>query len=395
MNGEHSGPQPPRNGTLHVSFDSKSVFLAHHLPVEIRDREHRLVQQLVGGQGAELAEGLYSVSAILESGARQTMLAHVRAESRTELTFGRADDQSTTPGRDPIAELHETRSVSRMVAREKPRSRLRLRDIAILPDGDHGGGPRRSPAIEIQVSPGLEGAQAGSGGARFDLRIASQGSTPPWIRVRTGNEDLLLALPLSLHAAASSCTVRVSRPRRTGSAAQIQVTLPAERRVVGALHAMVTTGKLGPGLALAKEASELLASKYSDPAGAAYGGLLLNRFGELRERTAWVENLAKDFPWLPDARILLAALLARSGDAEQRRRGLAALLDAVWIRPTVFSEALSLASTLLRRWPGGEREQERMEALGELAPLLARMDRTSTFTLVRPPRTEDRGWGGR
>ena len=41
----------------------------------------------------------------------------------------------------------------------------------------------------------------------------------------------------------------------------------------------------------------------------ALGGLTLHRYGRLRERQDWIENLARDFAWIPDGRILLAALL--------------------------------------------------------------------------------------
>jgi hypothetical protein len=53
----------------------------------------------------------------------------------------------------------------------------------------------------------------------------------------------------------------------------------------------------------------LLAEKYSDPTGAALGALILYKVGRLGGWTGWVENLVRDFEWLPDGKILLANLL--------------------------------------------------------------------------------------
>jgi hypothetical protein len=99
----------------------------------------------------------------------------------------------------------------------------------------------------------------------------------------------------------------------------------------------------------------------------------LHRFGRLHEKQDWVENLSRDFDWLPDGRILCAALLQRDDDASERDRGLDLLLNATERRP-LYTDGLSLGLELLRRWPGEERSAERRERLERLAEYSAAAD---------------------
>jgi hypothetical protein len=117
---------------------------------------------------------------------------------------------------------------------------------------------------------------------------------------------------------------------------------------------------------LLDQAAELLLGKYLDPAAATLGGLTLHRFGRLRERQGWIENLARDFAWIPDGRTLLAALLMYDADEREQARGLDLLVGAAEARP-LYTDGLALATDLLRRWPGEHRSDERAERLERLA----------------------------
>jgi hypothetical protein len=92
----------------------------------------------------------------------------------------------------------------------------------------------------------------------------------------------------------------------------------------------------------------------------------LHRLGRLRERPWWVENLARDFAWIPDGRVLLAALLERERDERARMRGLDALVGAAVLRP-VFADGRALALKLLRSWPDDDRGDARRQALRTIA----------------------------
>ncbi len=220
-------------------------------------------------------------------------------------------------------------------------------------------------------SPGLELAREGDGVVEVDLRAELDALA--WIAVLRGGELTWLALPISRHGPETrGCTLHFDARHRAP-----RIELPPARRVTNALRGMIDSGKLGAAIELADRSTELLAYKYSDPIAAAYGGLMLQRFGALDRHAAWIENLARDFAWLPDGRILLAAVLARREPA----RGREVLLDVTRSPFTVFSDAFSLAVSLLRRWPG---DDGRCEArLAELAPAIARCDFGATYSTLR------------
>jgi hypothetical protein len=77
-----------------------------------------------------------------------------------------------------------------------------------------------------------------------------------------------------------------------------------------------------------------------------------------------VRNLARDFDWLNDGKVLLALLLSR--DETRREEALSLLLQAS-AKPTMFTESYSLMLDLLRRWPGTGHEDQRQQALETLA----------------------------
>ena len=53
------------------------------------------------------------------------------------------------------------------------------------------------------------------------------------------------------------------------------------------------------------------------PIGAAIGGYVLLRLGELDRLQDWTKNLCKYFPWLPDGVVIYAEHLARVGEHQQ------------------------------------------------------------------------------
>jgi hypothetical protein len=110
---------------------------------------------------------------------------------------------------------------------------------------------------------------------------------------------------------------------------------------------------------------------------------MLYRFGALDAYAAWVENLAHAFAWLVDGRILLAAVLARSSSQAERDRGFDVLLRAVEQPWTVFSEAFSLALSLLRRWPEESMRPRARESLAALGDMAGRFEFDATFSTMR------------
>ena len=94
----------------------------------------------------------------------------------------------------------------------------------------------------------------------------------------------------------------------------------------------------------------------------ALGGLTLHRIGRLQDRTGWVENLARDFPWIVDGIVLRAALMSTAKSQDERGRGLNLLLGVAGRRP-MFSDGFALMLRLLRAWPDGSASSERRDVL--------------------------------
>lgn len=374
-------------GTLRIRFDSRSVFLSGSLPVEIRDRHHKLVEELRGARTVELPEGLYSVSAVLENGARDTRVADVRAGMRVDITFTRI---LVTPPSDRgvIRTAWATRSAEEI--RDFARGKRALSDF--VKEDETGPESADSPRISLSDGLALEQVEQVRGTFSYSLRASSRGARLRWIALRARDEVVRLAVPLSTEAPeARRCIVTATHRKRADL--DVKVSLAPERRVFAAVHAMLTSGQVGPAVDLARDATQLLASKYYDPIAAAYGGLTLERFRTLNANQAWVRNLARDFPWLPDGKILLSALLTRSSAVAERDEALDLLLVALSELP-VFSEALSLGYTLLKRWPGHKRSSERRTVIARLVPIMAHLDHGSAFTLVRSSASNSHPWGG-
>jgi hypothetical protein len=191
-----------------------------------------------------------------------------------------------------------------------------------------------------------------------------------------------VSLPLNPEGAEPvlrQCRVRVET---TAVVPRLEVGFGDRRRVCRMLVGMLRAHGVAGGAEMLDTAAGLLLSKYSDPAAAALGGLTLHRFGRLQERQSWVENLSRDFGWLPDGRILCAALLQRDEDPTERARGLALLLDATAVRP-LYTDGLSLGSELLRRWPGEDAMTLRTQRLTGLAVFSAGADWESVALTTR------------
>jgi hypothetical protein len=188
----------------------------------------------------------------------------------------------------------------------------------------------------------------------------------PTATFRLDGRDWSASLPLNPQGRKedeATCRVELDL---SASLPRLGVRFTEQRRVGRAVDGMLRHHEVMAGAELLDQAASLLLAKYSDPASAALGGLTLHRYGRLRERQDWIENLARDFAWIPDGRILLAALLMNDRDARDRDRGLGLLVDATEARP-LYTDGMALATDLLRRWPDADRKDERAERLERLA----------------------------
>jgi len=340
-----------KTGKLSVQLKSESYFLDSNLPFEVRDAHHRLVEKYTGGNSMQLPAGLYTVEAVLPDGGRESQVVQVEADGESTLTF------SAEP---PLpAKQYMSRSVSGGASRGS-----RTRGFEQL----------SSHTLQLQDVNECELAEEGSDGWLF-VPISGTPQSTPWARFSVGmHHRVVVSLPLNPCGGFpdNSCTVQAFATR---DEVTFKTSFHTERHVATAIQGMLLSGGIVRGANVIAEASDLLLGKYQDPSAAALGGLTLHRLGHLQKRQGWVENLAQDFQWIPDARVLLASLLADDDDPAERERGYRKLIEASRLRP-LYTDGLSLLLETLRRWPDPDRAtwDERRERLEAISSLASRID---------------------
>jgi hypothetical protein len=316
-------------GQLNVRVDDKSLWLSENLPFVVRDATMSIVGRGRTGEAPmTLPTGLYAVEAVTPRGRTMQQLVTVDAATPAEVVVtedsGRDDQQDQADG-----------------MRGGVQATLSGTTACLLVTQDAGGWTFAPDQVLTAV---------------------------PTATFAVDGREWTASLPLNPQGRKedeATCRVELDL---ASSVPRLGVRFTSQRRVGRALDGMLRHQEVGAGAELLDQAASLLLAKYSDPAAAALGGLTLHRFGRLRERQDWIENLARDFAWIPDGRILLAALLMNDTDERERVRGLGLLLDATQARP-LYTDGMSLATDLLRRWPaeGETQAAERTERLERLA----------------------------
>ncbi len=339
----------PTTGKLHVELRSDSYFFGKNIPIEVRDSAMRLVERPSEKRQFSLAPGLYEVSAVLEDGRRHRALVQIKAGETAPVTLG-AD-----------AETPKTKVASRSVSQKVPRYKrprftrkmaseepLLVRDIA-------------APAELLDVTgASLVGDTKLS---PWQFECANDVDAVPTARFQIGDRTRLISLPISPEHGSPShaCTVTLHETSTLGF--QLNAWISPERTVANALQNMMASGYVLDAAGVADQAVELLGAKYQDPTGAALGGLILLKTGRLARWTSWIENLARDFDWIADGKVLLASLLAKEGNDMGMALELALRASE---QRLLFSESFSLLLDLLRRWSRGEERDRRNLAIKEM-----------------------------
>jgi hypothetical protein len=195
------------------------------------------------------------------------------------------------------------------------------------------------------------------------FRCASQLQEVPTALLDIAGRLARISLPVSPagYTPSSLCVVRIEG---SPAGAHAHAWIAPERTVANGLQNMLSAGHTLEAASVADEAIELLRSKYEDPAGAALGALILFKTGRLQRWEGWVENLARDFPWLPDGKVLLARLRFKPDTQSEGTLQLA--LEASNQR-MLFAESYSLLLDMLRRWDAFRENILRREAVARLA----------------------------
>ena len=314
-------------GLLSVRVEDGSTWLTNNLPFVVRDASLTVVGRgTTGSPAMTLPVGLYCVEAVTPRGRSMQELVRVDPATPVDVVVtedsGKATDTENRDGMRGAVEATLTSTTA----------------CALLTQ-DAGGWTFGPDQVLTAV---------------------------PTATFRLDGRDWTASLPLNPQGRKedeASCRVELDL---SASLPRLGVRFTEQRRVGRAVDGMLRHHEVMAGAELLDQAASLLLAKYSDPASAALGGLTLHRYGRLRERQDWIENLARDFAWIPDGRILLAALLMNDRDARAHTRGLGLLLEATEARP-LYTDGMALATDLLRRWPDAGRKDECTERLERLA----------------------------
>lgn len=291
-------------------------------PFEIRDHMLRVVHSGVANQSeVQLGAGLYLVT--------------VNAPGRA------AVEETVSLGHNHQKVLHLAPNVP--WRRQIPRvgRALRGHDVDMPPipawgfrfirldDIDHTS-PTDAPEIRnVDYSSGT-----------LHMRVGGPGTTVYFVQIALpGAVPLNVALPCH----AGTCTFAVVQQGRSLVAAAAPAT---EFGAIAAQYLATEEADRGGRFVSAPRAQMMLYRKRTDPIGAAVGGYLLLRAGQLDRMHDWPDNLARWFPLLPDGAIVAGEHAARSGNH-------GAALDhflQVRRRLPIFTEGLSILISRLRQY---------------------------------------------
>lgn len=338
------------SGKLSVQLKADSMFLGRNTNILVRDSSMRLVKQAGVCQTIELPTGLYEISAVLEDGHKHRKLVQVKEGDNPPITLGENEeklqqDSSILAAAPNIGQYVQPRFTKSMAVLN-----------AAGPDSDS------IPDAELLEVTGVTLVRQTR--TLWFFRSEPILNSVPTALMRIQNRTIRISLPVSPGngPTENSCVVKLEKGRRQPD---INAWISPERRVANALQNMLASGYLLHAAKVADHAVELLQDKYRDPTGAALGALILNKVGSLQRWSGWVENLARDFDWLPDGKILLANLLYV--DEPNRRPEALQLAIQASKQRILYSESFSLLLDMLRRWVREHKENALQEALENLA----------------------------
>ncbi|MEM9386735.1 MAG: hypothetical protein AAGA68_16875 [Pseudomonadota bacterium] len=347
-------------GKLRTRLDMPSYELRDHLPIEIRNSRLALVTRVRHGEEADLAPGWYEVSAVLDDGSRHSESVQVIAGERLEVFL-------TVQ----LAGLMPASSTARM-----PPGRPKTRGSG--KSGRRGVRPFESGEQRV-ILERVDGAELDecSNERWIFLRTTRRLESVPTAYLRIDDQPISVSLPINPHGYddQGACVMTFTE---YGNSIYCSAGFHPGRIVSAAIQRMLDKGEFGHATLAAEQTAEtMLLEKYSDPVGAALGAIIMYRAGHLARRSEWLANLQHSFDWMPDGKILRAAVLGRS---DEERAEL--LIRASDQRP-MFTESLSILFDALRAWRSERHDVEISSALEKVASLARRVEWASTTLTVR------------
>jgi len=412
-------------GTLKVRIDSDSHYFKSNIPVRIRNSRMKVLKLPREQREFKLSPGVYQVSAVLEDGQEHKQVVRIKEGEVANVEMGannekasiKAHRRSTKRMRVQSKAPRYTKTIERLAAHDDlPMSSGAEAPIPgkeIDPQEPHTNSPEPHSNSPEPSTNGHESSRPHSTGDKPSKTKSAllalsgafrvDGRENPWmlncesnveqvptatveISSNAGSQRYTISLPTSPHDTPdyNSCVVVIEkRFSKLFPAAWIS----PSRTVANALQNMLAANQLHTAKDFADNATELLRSKYQDPTGATLGALVMHKFGILEEKQSWLENLARDFRWIPDAKILLASTMVHSVDQtrETHSRAFKIAIEASQQR-ILYTECYSILLDLLRRWPDKRDNLARKKAIAHLAKQSPYIDWNS---ICMSQRTED------
>jgi hypothetical protein len=349
-------PAMTQEGNIFVEIDSDSIFFGQEVPIEVRDSQLRLVERSTSKRQFSLPAGLYDVSAVLEDGRLYKQLVQV-LEGQTasvRLEFSKSIQA-------PVSAFEVSLPASYVYQRPSYTQHM---DSITEVGYESVAGPT-AELIEVSGASLLRQS-------RFLWVFSAENKLDavPSALIRYGDRKFRVSLPISPEHGSTEnlCVVKIEDTR---SGVHADAWIAKERTVANALQNMLASGYMLNAAEVASNAVELLQYKYSDPTGAALGALILYKVGRLENWKSWLENLAHDFDWLPDGKVLLARLLYNNEATREDALDLAVKASS---QRMLYSECYSLLLDSLRRWPRVLDRADPQQATGNLAAYATDID---------------------
>lgn len=335
------------------------------LPVEIRDARLRLVERGLGRKDFLLPPAVYLVSVRPPGGDKLV--------ETVDLSSGQERTVELQPDPDQFAPR------PRYAKAERPAPRVRSlgsRAEAVPPDWSFRFLRLRGLSGAVNdPTPSARSVERQADGA-LSILIEVPEAAVSFVQIaRPAEVPLNIALPAAAGGADPTCRL-VAR--------QIEGGLFAAAYPAGRVAALATQ-YLAAGdvreaaqVITGREAQDLLYGKVANPLGAAAGGYVLLRLGELERAHDWTDNLARWFEWLPDGAIIAGEKAARLGS---HREALGWLLKVERRGLPVFTDGFSMLVSRLRQYRRNEllRREVEQHDVEAAAVLLSRLEGWSPF----------------
>ncbi|WDU60784.1 hypothetical protein LRS56_18165 [Pseudomonas poae] len=339
-------PENTKHGQLKVQVKSRVNFGGAATPIEIRNDDLILIISTSSKRIFELPVGIYEISAVLEDGKRQKQTVKV-----TESETANVSLEPKLPTQPQAPELaFKFLSAEQIQSLETPTQDFKLIGA--------------SSNVTIYPEDGF-----------WIVRHRQEMEHVAYAIIRKGHELFEVSLPISAggHRLSVTCHIKTSSERPKS---HLQISISQSRSLSAALESLFISGQIGPAAKLAGRAIHTLMNIYVDPTGVILAALILKKTGRLGAYLKQLEKLSTDFPWLPDAKILLASILM--AQPNERKRAIQLAYEASQER-ILYTESFSMLMSLLRYAPEADNVALCQKALTNIAKIAPDVDWNSIY----------------